>query len=219
MPLVQGKQHFDVTTSGNYIYWTQPDPTQRVFYGNKKPFSQAHQFRSKKSSFMPSLEAAYGAMENLEIMAKFTYFTIKGRKQTFNPINLPNFYYTDLSKTEWIQPTFKTQDINVWGTYLGTRYYFQAHEYFRPFFGVSIGGLWAKNKNSFSLNIDAGFEVPVSQNVSFMFKAERLTGQLRGKIRNETTASSTNVRYDQYVSKNHSKVANFPLSLGVKVKV
>lgn len=218
MSLVQGKQHYDITTKGNYTYWTQPLAPMRIFFGENKTFSQTNHLSSKKTSFMPSLEIAYGAMENLEVLAKFTYFTIKGKKQTFNKITLTNYDTSNLSNFKWIEPKFASQNLNVFGTYIGTRYYFQAHNYFRPFIGVSVGGLWAKYKNSFSLNVDAGFEVPVSENVSFIAKAEAFTGQLRGKIKNETT-SSDNTKFTQTISKNHSKAPKLPLSVGIKIKV
>lgn len=217
MSLTQGKQHCNITTQGNYTYWTQPFAPLPFFSGTYKTFSQTNQLRSKKSSFRPSLEVAYGAMENLEILAKFTYFSLKGKKHTFNKIVLTNYDTSNLSNTQWIQPRLSMQDLNVFGTYLGTRYYFQAHNYFRPFIGVSVGGLWAKNKNSFSLNLDTGFEVPVSENISFIAKVEAFTGHLKRKIKNETT-SSPNTKYYQFVSKNHSKIGNFPLSVGIKIK-
>jgi hypothetical protein len=218
MSLAQGKQHYDITTQGNYTHYTQPFAPARIFFGENKKFSQTNHLKSKKTSFMPSLEIAYGAMENLEVLAKFTYFTIKGKKQTFNKIKLTNYDTSNLSHFKWIEPKFASQDINVFGTYIGTRYYFQAHNYFRPFIGVSVGGLWAKYKNSFSLNVDTGFEVPVSENVSFIAKAEAFTGRLKGKIKN-TTTSSDNTKFTQTISKNHSKAPKFPLSLGIKVKL
>ncbi|MDP3532346.1 MAG: hypothetical protein Q8S31_03555 [Alphaproteobacteria bacterium] len=208
MALTKSKSQYDIYTKGNYTHSTQTAPG--VFHTTKESFFQTNKLRSKNASFRPSLEASYGVMENWEILAKFTYFKIDGKKQTYDRINLLN--------GAWIHPKFASKDVNVFGTYLGTRYYFQAHNYFRPFIGVAIGGLWAKYKNSLSLSVDAGFEVPVSENVSFITKIETSSGRLRQKIKNKTT-SSGKVDFKQDFSRNRGKIGGLPLSLGIKVKL
>lgn len=170
-------------------------------------FKNTYKLPAFKTGLTPSVEFGYGLYDNVELFVKANYLTLKGSTKTYPVIG---------QASSSVTPKFRTSNASAFGTYVGARYFFQMSKYVKPFAGLNVGMMWGK-QNSFSYGAQLGFEIPVSETVSFVAKAETFSGKLQYKIKDLTTATQ-NASFKNAVKGKKASVTLLPISAGLRVR-